>query len=204
MPYNLRPRDIKKTILDTYEFLFRINRFLIDNEYPRLERLLLGNSFSGVVSEVIVRLLSDNSENLTRNNKIGGHPDLILKDTYTDDETLTAPEGIEVKTSKQKGGWQGHNPEAGYLMVYRYIIDEDSSKSDEEMKPLQFVQVLCSRLEELDWKFSGRKGASRRTITASIQASGMHKLRSNAVYQDPDYIIPKYKKNIYSFKQHRL
>jgi hypothetical protein len=56
------------------------------------------------------------------------------------------------------------------------------------MAPLQFTQVLAGNLDEDDWSHSGRSEESRRTITSSIIASGMHKLRSNPIYQDPDAI----------------
>ena len=47
------------------------------------------------------------------------------------------------------------------------------------MDPIRFVQVLAADLNEDDWSHSGRSGDSRRTITPSIIASGMNKLRSN-------------------------
>ena len=51
--------------------------------------------------------------------------------------------------------------------------------------PLQFREILCARLAKADWSFSGRSGASRRTPTASIGASGVEKLRASFVYRIP-------------------
>jgi len=91
-------------------------------------------------------------------------------------------EGIEVKASKQKGGWQGHNPEGGWFMIFRYEVDRETMPM-EERRPTQIVEVLIAKLTKDDWSFSGRKGKSRRTITASIRASGVKKLRDNWVYR---------------------
>jgi hypothetical protein len=55
---------------------------------------------------------------MVANRKIGGHPDLLPKAKYTTDSILKGLEGIEVKTSIQRGGWQGHNPEECW-MVWR-------------------------------------------------------------------------------------
>jgi hypothetical protein len=188
LPYGLKIKEVKQAMIDTYQFLFEVNDFLVKKELPRLEDLLLGNSLSGLISEILVKNLDKNSTTLVRNKKVGGHPDLILKGRYPNDEALRAEEGIEIKSSKQKGGWQGHNPEECWLMVFRYILG-DSSSPIYERKPIEFVQVLAAKLSISDWSFSGRRGTSRRTITASITASGMDKLRSNPIYQNPRFIV---------------
>jgi hypothetical protein len=190
LPYGLKIEEIRQAIIDTYEFLDKINSFLLENGYLRLEELLLGNALSGFLSEVIVKSISNNSKKITRNKKVGGHPDLIQVGAYQNNSVLLGKDGIEIKTSKQRGGWQGHNPEEGYLIVFRYILDE-SERPAVEKTPIEFVQVLCAQLALNDWSFSGRVGKSRRTITASITKSGMLKLRSNPVYQHSDYIVGK-------------
>jgi hypothetical protein len=170
-----------------YSFFHDINRFLVDRGYDRLEDIMLGNSFAGLLSEMLVREIAQHSAALERNVRIGGYPDLLPVGMYAGSSILRGTEGIEVKSSKQKGGWQGHNPEAGWLMVLRYTVDTETQPI-RERNPTQFVQILAARLEIEDWSFSGRVGPSRRTITASITKSGMHKLRSNPVYQHPDYV----------------
>jgi len=188
LPYGLVVAEVKAAINTTYDFLCDVNTFLVERGYGRLEDLLLGNSFAGVLSEVLVKNLADHSATLVRNIRIGGHPDLIPVGLYPDDTVLRGAEGIEVKASKQSGGWQGHNPEAGWLMVFRYMVDT-KTEPVEARAPMQFVEVLAARLEEADWSFSGRSGASRRTITASINRDGMAKLRANPVYRHPDYAV---------------
>lgn len=179
LPYNLRTQNIKTTIVKTYNLLNLLNSTLVKNGYDRLEELLLTNAFAGFLSEVLVRNLAESAESLVRNKKVGGHPDLILK-KYTNDSVLRG-EGIEIKTSLQRGGWQGHNPENGWLMVFQYSIDI-TTEPKENRRPTYFIQILAAELDSNDWNFSGRKGTSRRTITASINIIGMGKLRNNLIY----------------------
>ncbi len=68
-------------------------------------------------------------------------------------------------------------------MVFRYAIgDQERGASG----PLTFLEILCAKLDQTDWSFSGRTGTSRRTPTASIAKSGVDKLRNNFLYRLPD------------------
>jgi hypothetical protein len=89
----------------------------------------------------------------------------------------------------QKGGWQGHNPEDCWLIVFRYIVGK---QDDDRVVPLTFVEILCAKLTKKDWSFSGRKGASRQTPTASVTTSGVEKLRSNFVYRLPGFGVGRH------------
>ncbi len=53
-------------------------------------------------------------------------------------------------------------------------------------RPFRFVRVAGARLERTDWTFSGRSGASRRTITASVNDSGYRKIMENWIYESPE------------------
>ena len=65
-------------------------------------------------------------------------------------------------------------------MVFRYAVGE---QEDGTKLPLTFIEILCAEVKQSDWSFSGRKGSSRRTPTASITASGVEKLRRNFLYR---------------------
>jgi len=188
LPYGLTVSNVRSAIAAVYDFLHGVNSFLVGQRMEPLESLLLGNSFSGLLSELLVKGLAGECPTLRRNEKVGGHPDLIPADLYKAGGILRAAEGVEIKASRQPGGWQGHNPERCWLMVFRYVIPEDHDSAKAATR-LSFVQVLCAELDENDWSFSGRSDTSRRTITASVTQSGMHKLRSNPVYQDPSSIV---------------
>ena len=190
LPYGLRVEEVEEAVAETYRLFHGLNDFLQSNGFRPLEELLLGNSLSGIISEFLVKNIARASETLEANMKVGGHPDLLPKGYYSSNLVLKGDEGIEVKSSIQRGGWQGHNPEDCWLMVFRYAIGEqDNGKSVR----LTFVEILCAKLGLSDWSFSGRKGASRRTPTASITASGVEKLRSNFLYRLPGVGIGRHR-----------
>ncbi len=183
LSYGLKVEEVEKAVAETYRLFHGLNNFLLSNGFRPLEELLLGNSLSGIISEFLVKNIARASQTLEANTKIGGHPDLLPKGYYTSNSVLKGDEGIEVKSSIQPGGWQGHNPETCWLMVFRYAIGKQKSG---QIVPLTFVEILCAKLERSDWSFSGRKGTSRRTPTASIKKSGVEKLRRNFLYRLPD------------------
>lgn len=182
LPYGLRVDEVEKAVAETYRLLHGLNDYLVGAGFLSLEELLLGNSLSGIISEFLVKNIARASTTLEANLKVGGHPDLIPKGHYSSTLVLKGDEGIEVKSSIQAGGWQGHNPEDCWLMVFRYVVGE---QEDGAKLPLTFIEILCGKVEQSDWSFSGRKGSSRRTPTASITASGVEKLRRNFLYRVP-------------------
>lgn len=187
LPYGLKVEEVRAALDEIYDFLHDINGFLVSRGYERLEEIILGNSLSGFISELVVKRLGASSKSLARNEKIGGHPDLIPRGVHPGDSVLRAEEGVEVKTSIQSGGWQGHNPERSWILVVQYAVDV-TTEPVEDRRPSEILKVMCALLDEEDWSFSGRVGASRRTPTASILKSGTAKLHGNAIYEHPQYI----------------
>ncbi len=190
LPYGLTVDEVLQAMDATYNFLHDMNSFLIGKGYRRIEDMLLGNSFAGILSEIVVQNLERVSKTLERNTQVGGFPDLLPVGVYGSPAVLRGAQGIEVKASKQSGGWQGHNPEKGWYIIFRYIVDTETMP-DEERHPMEFVQVLAAELDESDWSFSGRRGGSRRTITASMNQKGVAKLRANPVYQNPEFVVKR-------------
>jgi hypothetical protein len=106
---------------------------------------------------------------------------------YPNDAVQHADEGIEIKGSRYLRGWQGHNPEDTWLMVFVF----DSNRPVDAAKgiaprPFKFVMVVGAKISKDDWLFSGRSETSRRTITASITKSGYEKMMANWIYKAPD------------------
>jgi hypothetical protein len=186
LPYGLTVKEVENAISETYRLYDGINDYLTNNDFRPLEELLLGNSLSGILSELLVKNTARVSKTLDANLKVGGHPDLLPKELYSSNMVLKGEEGIEVKCSKQKGGWQGHNPEECWVMIFRYTLGRGS--------PLTFIEILCARLLKTDWSFSGRNGTSRRTPTASILISGVEKLRSNPIYRAPGVGVNRHRR----------
>ena len=182
LPYRLTIDEVTRAVSETYRLFIGLNKFLTSSGFRPLEELLLGNSLSGIISEILVKNIARVSQSLVANLNVGGHPDLLPKSHYATNLVLKGDEGIEVKCSIQKGGWQGHNPEKAWLLIFRYIVGKQDKN---KVVSLTFVEILCAKLTKKDWSFSGRKGESRRTPTASITSLGVDKLRSSFVYRLP-------------------
>lgn len=121
---------IHAAVDDLYDILYVLNLALIRKRHSVIEELMLGNAFSGFMGEIMVKQLSVRSSELVRNARIGGHPDLIPNARYEGDSVLRGSEGVEIKVSKQRGGWQGHNAEAGWLMVFMYQVGNSAKPTE--------------------------------------------------------------------------
>ena len=187
LPYGLRLAEVRAALEDIYDFFYNVNRFLVEKGWDRLEETLMAATFSGLISEMVVQSTSKQSETLIKNEFHNGRPDLLPRGHYVKDAVLRGEEGIEVKASRNVGGWQGHNVESGWIMIFQYEVDR-VTEPVEDREATRFVRVLLAQLDETDWSFSGRREGSRRTITASILRSGMEKLEAGALYLDPTYV----------------
>jgi hypothetical protein len=110
---------------------------------------------------------------------------MLPKDLVPGDSILHGTEGIEIKGSRHKSGWQGHNAEDVWLMVF--CFDSNTSRDvglGIDPRPFRFTKVVGAKLEKSDWQFSGRSETSRRTITASVKKSGYEKMESNWIYRE--------------------
>lgn len=139
-------------------------------------------NFSSIVGEFLGMTIPRYCPTLARNRFHNGHPDLIPDAVYPGNAIQYASEGIEIKASRRSSGWQGHNPESVWLLLFHF-----ESNSASELRPIarpfQFKGVYAAKLDREDWSFSGRSETSRRTITASVNASGVAKMKRNWVYR---------------------
>lgn len=185
MPYGMNAKGVLLAIDDVYSYLFALNHESIQHGYPRLEDLMQPAGFSGLLSNIVVRAMasafSTASPGLAVNTHLNGRPDLVPRAKYPDDYILRGDEGVEVKTSRSTGGWQGHNAESGWILIFQVDIDITTMPLYDR-RPTEVVRVMIANLELSDWTFSGRSETSRRTPTASINPSGKAKLLAGAVY----------------------
>jgi hypothetical protein len=169
IPYGLTTVHLRKAMEDFVGFLGFINTQLRTKKIQRLESFLMPANFSSMVGEFMAASIPKYCKTVVKNRYHNGHPDLLPKGHYPDDSVLHGDEGIELKASRHTSGWQGHNPENVWLMVF---VFEANSSCDEaqgiEPKPFRFVNVVGAKLEKSDWHFSGRSSTSRRTITVSV------------------------------------
>lgn len=197
LPYDVEPHEVRDAIKEFYEFYNDLNEFLMRENHGRIETVLrANNALSDFIGNAATEELANSTDALTVNQKPDGFPDLLPvgRDSYQrkDYEIHHGEHGIETKCSKSNGGWQAHNNEEAWFIVFRYERG-DPADDIQEMEPIRFVQILAANLTEDDWSHSGRSGDSRRTITSSIIKSGMDKLRSNPIYQVPDSITGRAK-----------
>jgi hypothetical protein len=144
-------------------------------------------NFSSMVGEFMAAAIPKYCKTVAKNRYHNGHPDLLPKGHYTGNSILHGSEGIELKASRRASGWQGHNPEDVWLMVF--VFDADGSRDEVqgiEPRPFRFLKVLGAKLEKSDWQFSGRSSTSRRTITASVKRSGFEKMEANWIYRSSE------------------
>jgi hypothetical protein len=187
LPYDLTIAHMAAAMNDFVNFIGFINLELHAQKIERLETILMPANFSSIVGEFMTSSIPKHCKTLVKNQYHNGHPDMIPAGRFPKDAVQHADEGIEVKGSRYLKSWQGHNPEDTWLMVFVFDSNRpvDAGKGIAP-KPFHFVMVLGARLVKADWLFAGRSATSRRTITASITASGYDKMMANWIYKAPD------------------
>lgn len=186
LPYGLEVRHVRLAMESFVDFLSFLNRQLHDKGLPRLESLLMPANFSSMVGEFMKSNIPAFCRSLVVNRYHNGHPDLIPAGRFPGDAVQHTDQGIEIKASRYERGWQGHNPEDVWLLVFVFSSNRPSDPlQGVPPVPFRFRAVYCARLERSDWSFSGRSARSRRTITASVTRSGLRKMLANWVYQAP-------------------
>ncbi|MCC7165719.1 MAG: hypothetical protein IT331_24690 [Anaerolineae bacterium] len=181
LPYGLTARHVESAMKGYLDFLGFVNSELNRREIPRLEMTLMPANFSSIVGEFMTSSIPRFCPTLVKNRYHNGHPDLVPAEQFTKDAVQHSDQGIEVKASRYLRGWQGHNAEDIWLMVF---VFDSNRPSDLAPRPFRFLQVLGGRLSKSDWIFSGRGEKSRRTITASVTKTGHLKMSANWIYRD--------------------
>lgn len=144
-------------------------------------------NFSSIVGEYMNMSIPKRCKTLIKNRYHNGHPDLLPKDVFPDNSAQHATGGIEIKGSRHSSGWQGHNPESIWLLVFYFDSNtSNDSKAGLSPKAFRFLGVYAAKLNKSDWTFSGRSRTSRRTITASVNQKGVEKMKFNWIYKSPE------------------
>jgi len=184
IPYGLTIDHLCGAMNEFIDFIGFINRQLHDRNIPRLETMLMPATFSSIVGEFMASAIPKHCPTIVKNGYHNGHPDMVPKGMFPDDGVQHGQEGIELKGSRYLRGWQGHNAEDVWLMVFCFESNRpgDQEKSIQPL-PFHYLGVFGAQLEKVDWTFSGRSGTSRRTITASVNRRGYVKMMSNWIYR---------------------
>lgn len=168
------------------DFIGFINTQLATRRIQRLETMLMPANFSSIVGEFMTSSIPKHCPTIVKNTYHNGHPDMIPAGRYAGDRLQHGTEGIEVKGSRYLRGWQGHNAEDAWLMVFCFSSGRPSDEAKGILPaPFRFRLVLGAQLEKADWQFAGRSETSRRTITAAVTGNGYRKMMDNWIYKDP-------------------
>lgn len=174
LPEGLTNEDIFNALKDTQDFFTLIR----EKTGINLSEIIQANNFSGVVSNVFTKMLSDNS--LYKSYHDQRYPDL-MHENY--------PIGLEVKASNKpmKGG-EGHNGHSGWHIVVCFDI---LSNGDIEFVQVEIANLVGYEHLDSDWKYQGSRrnnNNSQRTETYTTTNIGTAKLRDGTVYLNTDEV----------------
>ncbi|HEY2353499.1 MAG TPA: hypothetical protein VGH79_01190 [Gaiellaceae bacterium] len=190
LPYHLTPQDVLRLVQDLHRLLFDLNNQLDERGYEPLERLLDAAGFSGLISRATADRLARASTALVLNRYHNGYPDLLPRDTYAGDSVQHGDRGgLEIKASRNEGGWQAHGPREGWFCLVQFEIHLDEAVAGRDREPTRVRGVYIAELAKEDWSWQPARAGRIRSGTATVKPSGAEKLRSGAVWVDPQYAM---------------
>ena len=174
LPEDLTNEDIFNALQETQDFFTMIR----ENAGINLSTIIQANNFSGIVSNVFTKKLSDGSVYHSYHDQ--RYPDLMH---------ASKPVGLEVKASNKplKGG-EGHNGHSGWHIVVCYHI---LTNGDIEFIQVEIADLIGYECNNPDWKYQGSQRNdhnSQRTETYITTRIGTAKLRDGTVYLNPECV----------------
>ena len=174
MPDDLTKDEIFDAMKETQDIFVLIR----EKAGINLSEIIQANNFSGVVSNIFTKCLSDISSYHSYSDQ--RYPDLMHKNGKI---------GLEVKASNKpfKGG-EGHNGHSGWHIIVCFTILENG---DIEFTQAEIANLRGYECDDSDWKYQGSKrneNDSQRTETYITTNIGTAKLRDGSVYLNPKYV----------------
>ena len=185
MPFGVTTAHVKSAMDEFANFLGFVDAQLLGKGLTRIEDMLMPANFSSMVGEFMSVGIPKYCKTVVKNQYHNGHPDLLPAGKYEGNAAQHAgKDGIEIKASRYLKGWQGHNPEDAWLMVFVFQGGRptDKVKGIEPVR-FRFLMVAGALLSKRDWLFAGRSKTSRRTINASVTRSGLNKMMAGWIYK---------------------
>lgn len=180
LPFSLRLKDFEIAMQDVYDFFYDVNVLFQKKALPRLDDELRPAIMSGMLSDMLTASLAKHSRSLTQNQYFNGHPDLIVTGMYPKNRIKAGTDGIEIKTTRKKGGAvDTHGARDQWMCAFVYEIDGETEPA-QNRRPLRFTEVYLGHVTVADFRNNARGPLGTRTSTLS--AAGIHKLRQNWVY----------------------
>lgn len=151
LPEGLTVDHLEAAMRETRGVFKAVNDGLRNYGLPSINGLIRRNQYSGLVSDILTRMLDKHSDFKKLENT--AFPDLRNPKTRV---------GIEIKaTTRDPWGTVGHNVASGWFLTAEYRIDNEGLP--------EFSRIWVGELVEEDFIFRGRSEESRRTITASVR-----------------------------------
>ena len=180
-PFELRQDDFRLAMQDVYDFFHDVNAHLTQKGLQRLDDMLRPAIMSGVLSDMLTSSLATHARVLVENNYFNGHPDLLVQGVYPNNAVKSGTEGVEVKTTRKKGGAvDTHGARAQWMCVFVYVVDTESEPASSR-QPMTFTEVYLGRVTTDDFRRNLRGELGTRTAT--LHAEGIKKLRKSWVYK---------------------
>jgi len=180
-PYELRYQDFALAMQDIYDFFYDVNELLISKGLTRFDDMLRPANMSGMVSDMLTASLAKHSRTLTQNAYHNGHPDLVLNGVYPHNSIKAGTEGIEIKSTRKKGGAvDTHGARDQWMCSFVYRVDCNTEPAHNRA-PMTFTEVYLGKVMEADFRDNPRGRLGTRTST--LHKLGIAKLRENWVYR---------------------
>lgn len=181
LPYSLRLDDFRLAMQDVYDFFFDVNTGLVTKGLERLDDMLRPAILSGVLSDMLTASLAKHSRTLIENRYFNGHPDLIVKGNYANNSVKSGEHGIEIKTTRKRGGAvDTHGARKQWMCVFVHEVDNVTEPAVDR-RPLTFTEVYLGEVVLEDFRRNPRGELGTRTAT--LHAAGIAKLRQSWVYK---------------------
>ena len=182
LPFELRAIDFQGAMQDVYDFFFDVNVNLVKRGLQRFDDMLRPAAMSGIISDMITATLASHSRTLCENQYHNGHPDLVVKGVYADDSVKSGIEGVEIKSTRKKGGAvDTHGARNQWMCVFVYRVDTKSEPAVDR-NAMKFTEVYLGKVTVDDFRKNNRGELGTRTAT--LDRFGIEKLRKNWVYID--------------------
>lgn len=182
LPYELRLVDFQMAMQDVYDFFFDVNSHFLGKGLLRLDDTLRPANMSGLLSDMLTASLAKHSRTLTENLYHNGHPDLIVRGVYANNEVKAGDQGVEIKTTRKAGGAvDTHGGRNQWFCVFVYGIDNETEPAANRAET-KFTEIYLGQVTEDDFRRNLR--GPRGTPTSALHKDGLKKLRQSWVYRD--------------------
>jgi hypothetical protein len=180
LPYKLRIEDFAIAMQDVYDFFYDVNSLFDKKGLPRLEEVLRAANMSGMISDMLTASVAKHSRSLVQNSYHNGHPDLLVGGRYPNDSIKAGVYGIEIKTTRKKGGAvDTHGSREQWMCVFVYQVDSETQPA-RNRRPMRFTEVYLANVGLADFRKNARGELGTRTAT--LHAEGVKKLRASWIY----------------------